>query len=755
MSIPMQPTATGTSGDVGARPPPAPASSPVGARPARRKLMRQTELVERVKAYEPNADEALLNRAYVYAMRAHGKQFRASGDPYFAHPLEVAGILTELKLDVPTIVTALLHDTIEDTHVTFDDIKKTFGKDIAELVDGVTKLSKLELFSERTKQAENFRKLMLAMSNDIRVLLVKLADRLHNMRTLQHLKDPEKRRRIAQETVDIYAPLAGRIGMQNLREELEDLAFAELQPEARNSIVTRLARLDAQSGDRIGRITDQIRRKLAERGIDAWVYGRAKRPYSIWRKLRDKQLNFESLSDIFGFRVIVKSDEDCYRALGVLHTTWRMIPERFKDFISNPKTNGYRSVHTTVIGPELQRVEVQLRTEKMHEIAERGVAAHWRYREHVDEHDSTAETAYQWLREMVELLEKGDSPEEFLEHSRLHLYHDQVFCFTPKGDLISLPRGATPIDFAYVVHTDLGHATVGAKVNGAHVPLHTALRNGDQVEIIRTEQGNPSPLWEQFVVTGRARAEIRRFLRHARREEHANLGRQILKKIFSDENVELTDKAVREVAKKLGVSKPDEVYAQVGRGALRADDVLKAVFPELKRRTSARSGQEAKERKAISIRGLTEGIAYRLGECCHPLPGDRIVGLMVPGEGAVIHTIDCEALERAQSSMDDWLDVKWGTHSDGGAFVARVIVRVKNEPGSLAAMAGVIGSNGGNIFNLRVVDRTPLLLEFVVDMEVRDAAHLQNILGALRVSAAVEWVDRVRGPHEASQKVAA
>ncbi|MGD0189185.1 MAG: bifunctional (p)ppGpp synthetase/guanosine-3',5'-bis(diphosphate) 3'-pyrophosphohydrolase [Rhizomicrobium sp.] len=716
--------------------------------------MRQTELVDRVKAYDPDADEALLNRAYVYAMRAHGKQFRASGDPYFAHPLEVAGILTELKLDVPSIVTALLHDTIEDTDATYDDIKDRFGKEIADLVDGVTKLSKLELFSERTKQAENFRKLMLAMSNDIRVLLVKLADRLHNMRTLQHLQSPEKRRRIAQETVDIYAPLAGRIGMQTLREELEDMAFAELDPEARNSIVTRLARLDAQSSDRIGRISDQLKRKLAERGIDAWVNGRAKRPYSIWRKLKDKQLNFESLSDIFGFRVIVKSEEDCYRALGVLHTNWRMIPERFKDFVSNPKTNGYQSIHTTVIGPELQRVEVQIRTEKMHDVAERGVAAHWRYREHVNEQDKTAERAYEWLREMVDLLEKGDTPEEFLEHSRLHMYQDQVFCFTPKGELIPLPRGATPIDFAYAVHTDLGHTTVGAKVNGAHVPLHTVLHNGDQVEIIRTKEPSPSPLWEQFVVTGRARAEIRRFLRHARREEHANLGRKILEKVFADENVELTDKAVKEVAKKVGVAKPEEVYAQVGRGALRADDVLKAIYPELKRKTGRT--QDGKERKAISIRGLTEGISYRLGECCHPIPGDRIVGLMVPGEGAVIHTIDCDEVERAQSSMADWLDVKWGTYAaESGAFVARVLVRVKNEPGSLATLATVIGNNGGNISNLKVASRSPLLFEFMVDIEVRDAAHLQNIIGALRVSAAVESVDRVRGPQEPGKERAA
>jgi GTP pyrophosphokinase len=712
---------------------------------ARRKLMRQTELVDRVKAYDEDADEALLNRAYVFAMKAHGQQFRASGDPYFAHPLEVAGILTELKLDVPTIATALLHDTIEDTSVTYDDIKQNFGEEIAGLVDGVTKLSKLELFSERTKQAENFRKLMLAMSNDIRVLLVKLADRMHNMRTLHFIKNPEKRRRIAQETVDIYAPLAGRIGMQSVREELEDLAFGELNPEARNSIVTRLARLDAQSGDRIGRISDQIKRKLAENGIDAWVYGRTKRPYSIWRKLKDKQLNFESLSDIFGFRVIVKNDTDCYRALGVLHTNWRMIPERFKDFLSNPKTNGYRSIHTTVIGPEKQRVEVQIRTEQMHEIAERGVAAHWRYREHVNDQDAPAERAFEWLREMVDLLEKGDSVEEFLEHSRLNLYQDQVFCFTPKGDLISLPRGATPIDFAYAVHTDIGNTTVGAKVNGMHVPLHTPLKNGDQVEIIRTKEQTPSPLWEQFVVTGRARAEIRRYLRQARREEHASLGRKVLEKIFADESVAFTDKAIGEVAKKLNLPKPDEVYAQVGRGALRADDVLLAVYPEIKR--NAERQKKDITRQAISIQGLTEGVSYRLGQCCHPLPGDRIVGLMVPGEGIVVHTIDCEELERAQANMADWLDVKWRTRaSESAQSVARVLVRVKNEPGSLAAAIGVISANGGNIFNLKVTDRSPLLFEFTVDIEVRDVAHLQNILGALRVNAAVESVERVRGP---------
>jgi len=711
----------------------------------RNKLMRQATLVERVRAYDPDADESVLNRAYVFAMQAHGPQLRASGDPYFSHPLEVAGILTDLKLDTATIATALLHDTVEDTSATIADIETRFGSEIAGLVDGVTKLTQLELFSERTKQAENFRKLMLAMSNDIRVLLVKLADRLHNMRTLSHIPSLEVRQRIAQETIEIYAPLAGRIGMQNFREELEDLSFSVIDPEARESIVRRMELLDAQSLGRITRIADEIRRKLAESGIEAWVQGRAKRPYSIWRKLKDKKTNFEQLSDVFGFRAVVANVEDCYRALGVLHRTWRMIPERFKDFISLPKTNGYRSIHTTVLGPENQRVEVQIRTQEMHDVAERGVAAHWRYREKVDESDQTAVRAYEWLRDMVDLIERGESPEEFYEHSKLSLYQDQVFCFTPKGNLIALPRGATPIDFAYFVHTDVGNTAVGAKVNGVHTPLHTPLKNGDQVEIICSREQTPSPLWERFAVTGRARAEIRRFLRHAQRDQQVSLGRKILGKVFSDEGFELTDKAVDGVLRKLRLAKADDVYAAVGRGALRADDVLQAVYPELKRDPNRKRPAYLEPKSTgLSIAGLTEGIGYRLGQCCHPIPGDRIIGLMVPGEGCIVHTIDCEVLERYQDSMADWIDVRWKDH--GGAMsVARIVVRVKNAPGALAAVANVIGQNGANISNLKISSRNPLYFEFQVDAEVRDAAHLENLIRALKVDSTVEAVERMRG----------
>jgi len=707
--------------------------------------MRQAALVEKVRAYDPGADEEVLNKAYVFAMQAHGPQKRASGDPYFSHPLEVAGILTDLKLDTPTIATALLHDTVEDTAATIADIESEFGPEIAGLVDGVTKLSQLELFSERTSQAENFRKLMLAMSNDIRVLLVKLADRLHNMRTLSYVKNEDTRRRIAQETVEIYAPLAGRIGMQNMREELEDLAFAELDPQARESIVKRLEQLDAQSSQRIARIADEIKRKLAEAGIDAWIQGRAKRPFSIWRKLKDKKINFEQLSDVFGFRAVVGSDEDCYRALGVLHRTWRMIPERFKDFISLPKGNGYRSIHTTVMGPENQRVEVQLRTQGMHDVAERGVAAHWRYRESVDDNDPSAVKAYEWLRDMVDLLERGESPEEFYEHSKLNLYQDQVFCFSPKGMLIALPRGATPIDFAYFVHTDVGNTAVGAKVNGVHTPLHTPLKNGDQVEIICSKEQTPSPLWERFVVTGRARAEIRRYLRHAQRDQHVALGRKILEKAFSDEAHDLTDKAVEGVLKKLRLARPDDVYADVGRGALRADEVLAAVYPQLKRDPRRkRPSYIEPNSKGVSIAGLTEGIGYRLGACCHPIPGDRIIGLMVPGEGVVIHTIDCEVLDRHQDSMADWIDVRWKDHV-GALSVARITVRLKNETGALATLANVIGQNGANISNLKITSRNPLYFEFQVDVEVGDAAHLENLIRALKVDSTVEAVERSRG----------
>ncbi len=497
-------------------------------------MMRQYELVERVQRYKPDVNEALLNKAYVYAMQKHGFQKRASGDPYFSHPLEVAAILTDMHMDEATIAVALLHDTIEDTTATRAEIDELFGPEMGKLVEGLTKLKKLDLVSKKAEQAENLRKLLLAISEDVRVLLVKLADRLHNMRTLHFIRSPEKRQRIAQETMDIYAPLAGRMGIQEIREELEDLAFKELNPEARETLISRLNEFRAESGDTVKHIADDLRRKIEAAGLPCEVDGREKRPYSVWRKMERRAISLEQLSDIFGFRVIVSDVPECYRALGILHTNWPMVPGRFKDYISTPKHNGYRSIHTTMIGPEQKRVEVQIRTRKMHEVAERGIAAHWIYKEGPGGAESSDEFAntFRWLRQLIEMLEHGGTPEEFLEHTKLQMFSDQVFCFTPKGLLITLPRGATPIDFAYAVHTDVGDSCVGCKINGRHMPLRSILQNGDEVEIIRSQAQRPSPAWEAFVATGKARSAIRRSIRQAKQDEFSRLGRQILKGVF-------------------------------------------------------------------------------------------------------------------------------------------------------------------------------------------------------------------------------
>src|SRR5579863_6512382 len=557
-------------------------------------MIRQFELVERVKAYDPAADEDTLNRAYVFAMKAHGSQSRASGDPYFLHPLGVAELLARMKLDSASIVTGLLHDTVEDTDATLEQIEQLFGKEIAKLVDGVTKLTRIELQSDHTKHAENFRKLVLAMSADIRVLLVKLADRLHNMQTLHFIRDPEKRRRIALETMEISAPLAERMGMQQMKDELENLSFAEIYPEARESILQRLKYLREQGGETVPKIIAELKRTLDAAGIETWISGREKTPYSIWRKMQRKNISFEQLSDIMAFRIVVADVGACYQALGVLHSTYSMVPGRFKDYISTPKPNDYRSLHTGVIGPERQRVEVQIRTREMHEVAELGVAAHWRYKEDAPRIDGRQ---YRWLRELLDILEHAAGPEEFLEHTKLEMFQDQVFCFTPKGDLIALPRGATPVDFAYAVHSQVGDRCVGAKINGRMTPLRTALQNGDQVEIVTSRNQTPSPTWERFVVTGKARACIRRFVRTQQRAQYVELGRSILVKDFRHDGHELTDKALDGVLKKLKCESVEELLASVGAGNITGREVLNAVFPGAKS-----AGGKSTDGKAVATR---------------------------------------------------------------------------------------------------------------------------------------------------------
>lgn len=712
-------------------------------------MIRQYELVERVRAYDPQADEDVLNRAYVFAMKAHGSQMRASGDPYFSHPLEVAGILTEMRLDASSIATALLHDVIEDTEVTLPDLEKQFGPTIGRLVDGVTKLSRIELQSDQSKQAENFRKLVLAMSEDIRVLLVKLADRLHNMRTLHFVKDPAKRRRIAMETMEIYAPLAERIGIQSMKDELEDLSFAEINPDARSSILARLDFLKGQDQELVAKVIKELTDGLAEQGVNAEVHGREKAPYSIWRKMQRKNVGFEQLSDIMAFRITVPSLENCYEALGVIHAHYPNVPGRFKDYISTPKPNGYRSIHTGVIGPFRQRIEIQIRTEEMDEVAELGVAAHWEYKQGGG--PNTEGRQYRWLRELLEILDQSSAPDEFLEHTKMEMFQDQVFCFTPKGDLYALPRGATPIDFAYAVHSQIGDTCVGAKINGKMMQLRTVLGNGDQVEVITSKGQTPSPDWEDFVVTGKAKARIRRFIRTQRRQQYVSLGRGIIEKSFRQEGYAFTEKAVEGVLKTFQAGSADDLYAAVGEGIHTGREVIHAVFPGSKPTVSKTANvvpltrPKAKKDGALPIRGLIPGMAVHYARCCHPLPGDRIVGIVTTGKGVTLHTIDCVSLEAFAETPERWIDVAWENDGTIEAHVGRLNVVVANEPGSMGSLCTVIGKNQGNISNLKITNRSLDFFEMLVDIEVKDVRHLTNIIAALRATPAINSVDRARG----------
>jgi GTP pyrophosphokinase len=716
-------------------------------------MIRQFELIERVKSYDGGADEDAINRGYVFAMRAHGAQKRANGDPYFLHPLEVAGILTRYHLDTASIVTALLHDTVEDTGATLDDIRAFFGEEIARLVDGVTKLTRIELQSDHAKQAENFRKFVLAMSQDIRVLLVKLADRLHNMRTLAFIRDPEKRRRIATETLEIYAPLAERIGMQEMKNELEDLAFAELNPHARDSIVARLLFLREAGGTLIPTIIEELSETINGQGVAAQVSGREKTPYSIWQKMQRKNLSFEQLCDITAFRVVVAGIEECYRTLGIIHGTYPVIPGRFKDYISTPKPNGYRSLHTAVVGPEQQRIEVQIRTVEMHEIAEYGVAAHWRYKQGIHRTDGRQ---YRWVRELLDILEHAGGAEEFLENTKLEMFQDEVFCFTPKGDLIDLPAGATAVDFAYAVHSEIGDRCVGAKINGRLMPLKSVLQNGDQVEIVTSKAQTPSPTWERFVVTGKARACIRRFIRAKEREQYTQLGRSILQRSFREEGYEYSEKALDEVLRSFKQATVEDLCAQVGAGHLTGRQIVETVFPGTKKKRSmfdrvvplgrSRNRRPSGDKDGIPIRGLIPGMAVHFAGCCHPIPGDRIVGVVTTGKGVTIHTIDCESLDVFADSPERWIDVSWDMSGDHVAHhVGRIQVTVLNEPGSLSSLTTVIAKNDGNITNLKITNRSLQFFDILVDVEVRDLRHLTEVIAALRATPSVNAADRARG----------
>ena len=694
------------------------------------------DLIALVRNYNPRCNAEVIRRAYAYGFKMHEGQFRHSGEPYFTHPVAVAAILTEQRLDDATIVTALLHDTIEDTRSTYAEVESLFGTEVAELVDGVTKLTNLQLGSSASKQAENFRKLFMAMSKDLRVILVKLADRLHNMRTIKSMR-PEKQAQKARETMEIFAPLAGRMGMQWMREELEDLAFKVINPEARTSIIRRFVSLQKESGDVISKITADIRAEMEKAGVEADVFGRAKRPYSIWRKMEEKQLAFSRLSDIYGFRVITRSVDDCYTVLGIIHQGWRAVPGRFKDYISQPKSNGYRSIHTTVSGRDGTRVEVQIRTRQMHEVAEAGVAAHWSYRDGERALNPFAVDPAKWLNSLNERFAEGDH-DEFLENVKLEMYSDQVFCFSPKGDVIKLPKGATPIDFAYAIHTRIGNSCVGAKVDGIRVPLWTRLKNGQSVEVITAAGQRPQATWLDIVATGRAKAAIRKSLREEDRTRFVKLGAELARVAFEHVGRKVSDKALRTAAKTLGLPDETELMARLGSAELMAREVVETLYPEL-----AHRGPETIEPSRAVI-GLAADQTFHRAKCCQPLPGERIVGITYRGQGVVIHAIDCPALEEFEDQPARWVDLHWQEGSHPPVYSVALKITISNDAGVLGHICTLIGAQKANISDLNFIARKPDFYSLVVEVELRDAEHLHRVLTALEAETDVAQVERWR-----------
>ena len=704
------------------------------------------------------SDEALarVKRAVRMASQFHHGQFRHSGDPYVIHPVRIARFLAELRFDGDSIVTALLHDSIEDTACTNEDIEKAFGPTVRSLVDGVTKLSSLpNVKTTFNQQAENIRKLFLAITKDRRVLYVKLGDRLDNVRTLHFHPDPQKRIKIASETIEIYAPLADRFGMPEVKDELQDLCFKVLLPDERDAIQRRLAFLEGEGQQLVDQIIKDLKRLLASNGVVAEVTGRKKTDYGIHLKMQKKNISFEQLSDIVAFRCVVENHNDCYLALGLIHDEYPVVPGRFKDFISAPKPNGYRSLHTGVMGPQGNRLEIQIRTKDMHDWAEHGLAAHWAYK--------TTEAI--GAREIVEsqnlvndlnyVLENTETGEELLEHTKLDLFQDQVFCFSPKGKIIPLPKGANAIDFAYAVHSAVGNRCVGAKINNSIRNLRTVLRNGDQVEILTSKNAFPHAEWENIAVTSKARAAIRRYRRQVERDEYIRLGRRLLDRHLESEKLQPSEKAQNKAAEKLDCDNLDDLLVKIGAGLINTRQVLTTMFPALKQQTAPprpdtalKSVERAAAKKAnagsLEVEGLIKGMAVHYARCCHPLPGEQIVGLVTTGKGVTIHRLDCETLENFHDQPERWLDVSWAVDDDRGTHVGRLHVFMQNNPGSLGNVTTLIGRGDGAITNIRVVSRTEDSFELLIDIEVKDVIAFNQIISSLRSSQDIDSVERSR-----------
>lgn len=720
-------------------------------------MITASELIAKIKSYNPNVDEALIQKAYIFSKAGHGNQKRHSGDPYFSHPLAVAEILAELKLDEASIITALFHDLVEDTEITLEEIEKSFGEQVAKLVDGVTKLNKIENIEVSETVAENFRKLTLAMSQDIRVLLIKLADRLHNMRTLFYVPSKEKKIKKAKESLDIYAPLAARIGLNKIKDELQELAFEIIDPENRSAIIERLDELEKKKKDFIEKIIETLSAKLKQEKINFEISGRRKTPYSIWKKMKNQNIGFHNLYDIMAFRIVVDDVSECYRVLGIINSAYNMIPGTFRDYISTPKENGYQSLHLAILGPFNKKIELQIRDKRMHEAAELGVAAHWSYKDNsgkkksknksIDKTKKEAEQ-YQWIRDLLTLFENAQNVSEVLEQNKLEIHKNEIFCFTPNGDIFNLPFGSCAVDFAYAVHSEVGNKCVGVKINGVISPLRQKIENGDQVEVITGKNAKPSSNWLQFVITQKAKSSIKHFIRNERFDEHKKLGQAILNKFLIAKNLELNEDLLEKNYKIFKAKSVDDLYVRVAEGIITRQDVLKVIYPEYKEEEKNPKPKVVVKRKtknSLPIDGLIAGMAMHYAGCCNPIPGDLIVGVINTGTGVTIHNQYCHNLKNMAISPQRIIDVcfKNNDKEDSQLYATRVRVVMENKSGSLADVSSIIAKKQVNITNIKIVNRNADYFELMIDVEVRDTNHLEEILSALRISKKIVEVQRV------------
>ena len=703
----------------------------------------QIRELEKLTNYLKKSEKKIVNSAINFSEQAHKDQIRKSGDPFITHPIEVAKILTSIKMDAFGIAAGLLHDTIEDTEISKSEITDIFGDQISELVQGLTKISKFSLMINKQKLGENYRKLILASSKDLRVILIKLADRLHNMRTINYIKDESKKINISMETLEIFVPLSQRLGMKEWQDELEDLAFHTINPEARKSVIDRLNYLNVKDENIVDEIRYELKKNLLSEDINSKIDGRIKSAYSVWNKIKNKNISFEQLSDIMAFRIISNSTRECYKCLGIIHRKYQYIPGRFKDFISSPKSNGYRALHTTVMGPKNKKIEIQFRSNVMNQIADYGVAAHWKYKDpkSIKEKDTKE---YKWMHDLVDLMNSSANQDELIENSKISVFKDEIYVFTPKGDLIELPKKATPIDFAYAIHTQIGDKCVGAKINEKLQPLKTVLKNGDQIEIITSEESQPSPLWERFAVTTKVKSQIRRFFRSKKRDEYILFGKEILSSFFIKENYDLNNDTLNKIKAEFNISDIDDLYEMLGAGRLTAFSVIKRIYPEFNYKSPKQF--EFKTENTIRLKGLTAGMSYHLAGCCSPIKGDTIVGIVTAGIGVAVHTIDCDTLSSYSDDPERWLNISWDNSSHNISLSnARISVVLKNQPGSLGMVTTVIAKNNGNISNINFSIRKIDFFEIVIDIEVRDANHLNNIIAALRLVSEISSLERIKG----------